>query len=141
MTADWSLDITPMSCTSEIRIQFRVSHFVCDLVMHTKREDRRKGGLIPLLGKGGVAAPIKKMLRSLLVRAQTGWFVQVTDYRKLSEPLLDGCALSGLRTSSARPRLAKERGYLLNGAATLLFKGGEFRLPTLTANVQTPGRS
>src|SRR2546425_9012255 len=58
----------------------------------------------PLLGKGGVAAPINKISRSFLSRAQTGWFVQTTDYRKLNEP--------------PRPRLSKEGDHLFDGAAT-----------------------
>src|SRR5437762_1922400 len=57
----------------------------------------------PLLGKGGVAAPINKKRRSLL-SGRRGWFVPATDYRKLNEP--------------PRPRFSKERGHLLDGAAT-----------------------
>ena len=37
-----------------------------------------------------------------------------------------------------RPRLPKERGYLLDGAATPPFPRRGICLPTLTANVQTP---
>src|SRR6266705_2491394 len=65
-----------------------------------RNEERRT----PLLGKGGVAAPINKISRSFLSRAQTGWFVQTSDYRKLNEP--------------PRPRFSKERGHFLDRAAT-----------------------
>src|SRR5438552_13988915 len=58
----------------------------------------------PLLGKGGVAAPINKISRSSLSGAQTGWLVQATDYRKLNEP--------------PRPRVSKERGHFLDRAST-----------------------
>src|SRR2546425_472303 len=58
----------------------------------------------PLLGKGGLAAPINKISRSFLSGAQTGWLVQATDYRKLNEP--------------PRPRVSKERGHFLDRAST-----------------------
>src|SRR5437773_12480218 len=58
----------------------------------------------PLLGKGGVAAPIKKKRRSLLSGRRRGGSFQPPIYRKLNEP--------------PRPRFSKERGHLLDGAAT-----------------------
>ena len=57
-----------------------------------------------LLGKGGVAAPIKKKTRSLLSGRRRGGSFQPPIYRKLNEP--------------PRPRFSKERGRLLDGAAT-----------------------
>src|SRR5438034_11572684 len=62
------------------------------------------GAKTPLLGKGGVAAPIKKKRRSLLSGRRRGGSFQPPIYRKLNEP--------------PRPRFSKERGRLLDGAAT-----------------------
>jgi hypothetical protein len=47
-------------------------------------------------------------------RAKQGRIVcSATDYRKLNEPFLDGCALSGLRGLRPPPSApAKERGHL-----------------------------
>ena len=65
----------------------------------------------PLLSKGGVAAPIKKMLRSHLIgRRRGGWFKKM--FSTLNEP--------------PRPRLSKERGYFLMARPPLLCQGGEF---------------
>src|SRR3989441_12865446 len=58
----------------------------------------------PLFGKGGVAAPIKEKRRSLLSGRRRGGSFQPPIYRKLNEP--------------PRPRFSKERGHLLDGAAT-----------------------
>src|SRR6266699_7144885 len=63
---------------------------------------RRPAGI--LLGKGGVAAPIKKKTRSLLSGRRRGGSFQPPIYRKLNEP--------------PRPRFSKERGHLFDGAAT-----------------------
>src|SRR5439155_16473857 len=54
--------------------------------------------------QGGVAAPIKKKRRSLLSGRRRGGSFQPPIYRKLTEP--------------PRPRFAKERGHLLDGADT-----------------------
>ena len=102
-TAPWSLAITPVSYTSEIRIQFRVSHFICDLVMHTKREYRKKGGF-PSLEKEGWLRPSGKCCEASLAGRRRGGSFKPPIIGRLNEP--------------PRPRLAKERGYLLNGAAT-----------------------
>jgi hypothetical protein len=41
--------------------------------------------VIPLLGEGGVAAPVIKC-REASLAAQTGWFVQLPNDRWLNEP-------------------------------------------------------
>src|SRR5207245_1809915 len=66
------------------------------------------GQLEILLGKGGVAAPSRKMV-PFLSKARTGWFVQLPIIGGWNEPLLlDGCALSGLRGLSPPSAPAKE---------------------------------
>src|SRR6266571_3622908 len=59
---------------------------------------------MPLLCQGGVAAPIKKKRRSLLSGRRRGGSFQLPIYGKLNEP--------------PRPRFSKERGHLVDGAAT-----------------------
>src|SRR5438876_7163446 len=59
---------------------------------------------MPLLGKGAVASAIKKKRRSLRSGRRRGGSFQPPIYRKLNEP--------------PRPRFSKERGHLLDGAAT-----------------------
>ncbi len=63
-----------------------------------------------------MAAPIKKMPRSLLKRAQTGWLVQATDQRKLNEP--------------PRPRLQRNGTIYLMARPPLLCQGGDFAFPS-----------
>src|SRR5437867_9171508 len=58
---------------------------------------------LPSLAKEGWLRPLRKSGEASLAGAD-GWFVPVTDYRKLNEP--------------PRPRFSKERGHLLDGAAT-----------------------
>src|SRR3989442_14532176 len=61
------------------------------------------GAKTPLLGKGGVAAPIKKKREASLAGAD-GVVRSSTDDWKLNEP--------------PRPRQSKERDHLLDGAST-----------------------
>src|SRR6266704_5520059 len=77
--------------------------------------------LSPLLGKGGVAAPIKKMSRSHPSGAQTGWFVQEKLSWSLNEP--------------PRPRLLKERGYFLMARPPLLCQEGDSASPKRSARL------
>src|SRR5947207_1820044 len=73
----------------------------------------------PLLGKGGVAAPIKKKRRSLRSGRRRGGSFQPPIYRKLNEPLfLVSPFRAHIRSAHARPRFSKERGHLLDDAAT-----------------------
>src|SRR5947199_4922106 len=55
------------------------------------------------------------MPRSLLKRAQTGWLVPATDYRKLNEP--------------PRPRLQRNGTIYLMAWPPLLCQGGDFAFP------------
>ena len=75
--------------------------------MHTKREYRRKVDSPPWKRRGECAHSLKYREASLAGRRRGGSF-KPPIIGKLNEPLLDGCALSGLRTSSARLRPAKE---------------------------------
>src|SRR3989449_3260541 len=75
------------------------------------------GAKPPLLGKGGVAAPLRKSGEASLAGAD-GVVRSSTDDWKLNEP--------------PRPRQSKERDHLLDGASTpplpSLCQGGEFGL-------------
>ena len=73
MTAGWSLDIVPVSCTSESELTPQTLQSVRNTVAHTKRE-YRYGERSPLLGQEGCLR-IKKISRSSF-EAQTGWSVQ-----------------------------------------------------------------
>src|SRR5919197_3259542 len=92
-----------------------ILHFARSIVTQTKREYCQGRPKLPSLAKEGCLRPVRKC-REATLAAQTGaerkrdsaqhqaWLVPATDYWKLHEP--------------PRPRLSKERGYLLDGAAT-----------------------
>ena len=64
---------------------------------------------------------------SILKRAQTGWLVQATDYRKLNEPLLIVSPYRAhIRSAHARPRLQRTGTIYLMARPPLLCQGGEF---------------
>src|SRR5207247_11331373 len=98
LARDWSLDILGNSWSIAIASMPSTSSFVRGYVVEAKREsefpssaedllcptsfaghggieDNWRESRSPLLGQGGVAAPIKKMPRSLLSRRRRGgWF-------------------------------------------------------------------
>src|SRR5262249_27079601 len=86
---------------------------------------------LPSLDKEGWLRPLIKRRAASLTGAD-GVVGAISDYRLLNEPLLDGCALSGLRASPARP-LHKRwlRTIFLDVAATPPYPRRGFFLPFL----------
>jgi hypothetical protein len=79
--------------------------------------------------KGGVAAPIKKMLRSLLSgrRRGGGFNHRLSDVERL---LLVSPYRAHIRSAHARPRLQRNGTVYLMGRPPLLTRRGEFACPS-----------
>src|SRR5436309_5618640 len=83
----------------------------------------------PLLGKGGVAAPIKKKPRSLLSGRRRG-VGSTSDNRWLERTTLPCFALSGSHSLRSCPSAPERNGViLLMARPPLLCQGGEFAFP------------